>query len=1520
MKRKLMALGLAFCMLISLIPAVPVALAAGSNEFWIHYDTNFGCVFWAKGSYMPTDTVDDFWLDGEPVSVNSTTQIHIWFDSTRAIDRGRWENDQELVFVEPGEAEDRNLYVRVRYEIENGWYDELVVDKGAVIQDGYALENDVLTFKVVDAKGSVDVDVFWTDSEYDYMSFGPEEGEVMLDYCWNGGEPPALAEEADVIRDLIQPERSRRKVILADDAQSLTLSWNGYLRHIWGDNVLHDGQWGDLFDIAENSFTLYLDIPDMNCYSLGFEFDRDWNYLFGVNYDMGGGLVFQTVGDSVPTASADDFLPRQGDGRENWPDNVSFQGETGPETIRLLIDTNKAVDWDAWNQEEPELRFVEPWQSDDRTIIVVARHNDFDGWHEDLLVDMGQPAEGVSFENNVLTFTPTGGFGVDFDIFWTRDDYEFAQFDRTEDRPVMVEASWSGGGAVTLVDQIPEEDVIIRGDRMRIRLPDNTQSLTFTWDENSDLRQINVEGLGENGDWLNGIHPEGNSYTLQLDQIWDNGDPRDWYNIQFEFEWDSMGRDGKLRVEYDENRGSVFQALGEELPEFDPEDYMFRGGDGELCFLLEGQPQTVRLLLDEAHALDWDAWDQQGEIRFRDADEVSERSLNVGVRTNGWEGYVLLDGSLTDLGTEKGFAFADQILSFTPANNSDFEINIWWTEADMIFDSFHGTEEAPVVVQLDWWGDGTVHLPEDVSEENRIVQENRARIRVPFETESVTFTWDESDELRQINVEGLGENGDWLNGIRPEGNTYTLQLDQTWDNGEPRDWYSIQFEFEGGGEARGVAFYDQGKGSIFWALGEDTPVADPAHYLGFGFENSFCFKQDGQFQPIHLLFDGSKALDFEAFDNGENHPIQFVDSPVPEEKRIVGVFAVSSWCMGPIFWDGDVTENGAAQGVSYEDGILTLQPNSSDDLILHVYWTQADADFDGFQGTDEYPVIVEYRWRNRGEIPVPDGVEEGNFMAHEDGGMARIRLPLDTEDITFTWAEEFGVREIGYSVRSTNGEWWEYQQVDQTQPHSFTLALNQTEMMDDREVPVTWYEVEFDFFEDSRCQLWINWRGSEGNVYFDLNEAPPPVENSADYDLERYYVNYENGSPSFAMDDGEGNLSFGTVYLRLDPAHSVSYFADRPTMYDLPEWEGYSPSIYMEFPLEGALGEWFEGPVVVDGQAVSDFVTFEDDVLSFTPVSDQPIIIHIFWSHEDEAFWNFDTTADKSVMVELMLGGRVPVELPAEISAEDVHIWHAAEHDYVKVRVPAERESLELTWAREGIVSLIQVYGAGENGEALWIDFPRGSSFELLLNQMEDGWPREYYSADFWGFDWAENPFADVSENAWYREAVLFAVSTGITVGTSENSFSPDRVLSRAEFVTFLWRQNGSPEPESVVCPFEDVAANAWYRKAVLWASENGVTSGISPTAFGPNEPCTRAQVVTLLWRNCGSPEPESTEHPFIDVSANAWYAKAVRWAVDQGVTAGTSESTFSPAGPCTRAMAVMFLFRHTLNQWRDEG
>ena len=169
--------------------------------------------------------------------------------------------------------------------------------------------------------------------------------------------------------------------------------------------------------------------------------------------------------------------------------------------------------------------------------------------------------------------------------------------------------------------------------------------------------------------------------------------------------------------------------------------------------------------------------------------------------------------------------------------------------------------------------------------------------------------------------------------------------------------------------------------------------------------------------------------------------------------------------------------------------------------------------------------------------------------------------------------------------------------------------------------------------------------------------------------------------------------------------------------------------------------------------------------------------------------------------------------------------------------------------------------------------------------------------------------FVDVPEGGYYEEAVDWAVEKGITNGTGNNYFTPDGICTRAQAVTFLWRVAGSPTPKTEAMPFEDVLNGSYYYEAVLWAVENGITVGTSATTFSPELTCSRAHIVTFLWRAANSPSVK-TANPFTDVAADAYYIDAVLWAVKHKITVGTTLSTFSPDEGCTRAQIVTFLYR----------
>ena len=240
---------------------------------------------------------------------------------------------------------------------------------------------------------------------------------------------------------------------------------------------------------------------------------------------------------------------------------------------------------------------------------------------------------------------------------------------------------------------------------------------------------------------------------------------------------------------------------------------------------------------------------------------------------------------------------------------------------------------------------------------------------------------------------------------------------------------------------------------------------------------------------------------------------------------------------------------------------------------------------------------------------------------------------------------------------------------------------------------------------------------------------------------------------------------------------------------------------------------------------------------------------------------------------------------------------------------------VDSVYADEGdTVTLIVEPDKGYTLETLTVTDKNGN--ELKLKDMDNGKytftmpaSKVTIKATFMEDNSMLNFFVDVPADAYYYDAVLWAAKEGITSGTDAVHFSPNATCTRAQAVTFLWRAAGSPASKSSTMPFTDVAESAYYADAVLWAVENGITNGTSDTTFSPNATCSRAQIVTFLWRSQESPAAD-TVNPFTDVAADAYYNSAVLWAVENGITAGTTATTFSPNNDCTRAQIVTFLYR----------
>ncbi len=191
----------------------------------------------------------------------------------------------------------------------------------------------------------------------------------------------------------------------------------------------------------------------------------------------------------------------------------------------------------------------------------------------------------------------------------------------------------------------------------------------------------------------------------------------------------------------------------------------------------------------------------------------------------------------------------------------------------------------------------------------------------------------------------------------------------------------------------------------------------------------------------------------------------------------------------------------------------------------------------------------------------------------------------------------------------------------------------------------------------------------------------------------------------------------------------------------------------------------------------------------------------------------------------------------------------------------------------------------------------------LGISMYDFGFVRYFTAPDTSGF-------VDVKSSDYFYDAVNWAVEKNVTAGTDASHFSPDRSCTRAQAVAFLWRAAGEPEPQNTAASFTDVASGAYYEKAVSWAVEQGITSGTGAGKFSPEDTCTRAQIVSFLYRAAGSPAV-SAGSSFSDVEPGAYYENAVRWAVANGITAGTGGGKFSPNARCVRGQVVSFLYRY---------
>lgn len=269
------------------------------------------------------------------------------------------------------------------------------------------------------------------------------------------------------------------------------------------------------------------------------------------------------------------------------------------------------------------------------------------------------------------------------------------------------------------------------------------------------------------------------------------------------------------------------------------------------------------------------------------------------------------------------------------------------------------------------------------------------------------------------------------------------------------------------------------------------------------------------------------------------------------------------------------------------------------------------------------------------------------------------------------------------------------------------------------------------------------------------------------------------------------------------------------------------------------------------------------------------------------------------------------VEIPEHVKTIGLGAFDSSNHLTVKFLGDAPTFS-SLAFSRASDITILypasnQTWDnlVGQNLDAAtditWI--PYGDSTQTIPSGATPGDAQQPLSGPTLLFD-------DVSTDAYYADAVIWAVEGGITSGTDATSFSPNQVCTRAQMVTFLWRAAGSPMPSGKSALFTDVSPNAYYYHAVLWAVEQGITNGFTDKTFVPNTAISRAQAVTFLARLANAGKCFA-ENPFSDITDQAYYTDAVLWALENGITNGTSHTTFSPESSCTRAQIVTFLYRY---------
>ena len=1104
MKKRLFAVLICVCMILSSLPVVSANAFGDLHEAQVFYNEDVGSVFMAAGYEKPTADAEFYCRNGDELDYTDNSGfVSILADPDICLDWGVYFDTGDVTFVASDNDFKATVNLLARYEKkEGGWYSEPIVRAGVPCSGMVTVdENGVYSVDVSDIV-ELDIELYWTESEFDYALFeGTDEKEIIIEIEWGGrGEI-----EFDPNEDSVRLD-DRFKFRVSSGQKSVMFTWKeGFKLRSVLEDTLWGGEWNDLPVPEDNCYLLQLDGKYAGdgiqyYYHLRFEFEgengRNWTYR--VEYDENNGSVFSALGEEIPDDTSE-FYTFRGEDR-SFKSNYATTADK-PQTINLLLDTGKYINWDVWYDEERiEFRDNDDWT--ERTINVVIEYETSEGYlYKGVYVIDGELVRSdpetkrlVQYRDGVLSFTPENKGDVTFYVYWTINDLNFSLFEPTQDKPILVEYRWWGRGEVTLSEEVDPYDMITSDGRVKIRVPESTGSLTFNWKPGYELREIWINGAGEYGGWLEIEHPEGTSYTLALDLTWDNGDPRDYYEIQFDFEGSDLGYDQCVCANYDRGRGSLFFALGDEIPAEDAEHYFDSYWDGMRYYVTDKGIERVNILIDPYLAIDWDAY-EYGELAFQEIFGREEPHVCIVARYEDKDGYYIEEAVVRNgVSQSEAFKYEDNVLSFTPAAESGVELDIYWSEDDLTFYEFGGTEEKPVVIEVQWWNRGEIKVADEIPAEDMLVLDGRIKMRVPLDKETVTLTWKPGYELIRISGDYFSENNDWGEIFNYEGTSFVIVLDEIWGDGSPRDYYTVNFEFEGGMSYGGLleVNYPEWDGSVFAAVGDGNFAADGSDYVFRGWEGEISFERNGEPAEVRLLLDPTKRLDFDHYyETGE---IRFKNVGERDDLSI-NVAAYFEDAEGYLFY-GLIVEKGASvyEGVTFENNILTFTPASAGDVSINVFWSDEDCEFGMFGPTDERPIKVDINWWGHGDVSLPEDFPEEDYLKRDGNIVARVSP--DTGLLELSWPENDVARSL--TVRY-DGEGENYFVLEPVAGNSYTLELNKPGWGDENFAYYYHVEIEFEERETEDYTVYLDFPAAEGSVFFNVGEPAPALD-------ENYYI------------------------------------------------------------------------------------------------------------------------------------------------------------------------------------------------------------------------------------------------------------------------------------------------------------------------------------------------------------------------------------------------------------------------------